>query len=367
METGTYLAPPVLGGSEPDLNNSSLGPLSKTEYMFSRGVLPVPPTLAKPNGRGSDNCSISTGASRLSGQAVSKRRRSNAMRINFSSTDFPKAAAKRLSKETGSSLSDCQKALARSCGYHDWHDLHVITSASQAEEAHVPLNLLADIVRAVAQHLGVGAGDVQYALLSRPLNRATALSLEDHLYLRALTFRGMEIPEPSRRGPGAVVRQKRGGRLLIVRGHHSGALLISNRHVNTGVATFEYSLPRERVPLFIPRRLFLPYGAWTEGDGATVLFARDYIPLWRVRAGGAAQRLSPSERINYIKQEWFFTDGETPWDDDVRYEALLERLWQYGVRGLPKLVEILPSLVHDTGMKGVRSAVEEVSGSDIPA
>jgi hypothetical protein len=174
----------------------------------------------------------------------------------------------------------------------------------------------------------------------------------------------MEIPEPKGRGAGAVVREKKKRRLLILRAHASGALLISNRSASTGLATFEYSLPRTREPLFIPRRLYLPYGVWTEADGAEVLFARDYLPLWRIRKGSPPERVSPKTWIQYVKQDWFFADGNTPWDHQVRYEVLLKKLQTYGVRGLPKLVELLPALIHDSTGKSLRRAVEDLFGGE---
>jgi hypothetical protein len=99
------------------------------------------------------------------------------------------------------------------------------------------------------------------------------------------------------------------------------------------------------VPLFIPMRLHLSYGAWTEQDGARVLFSRDYKPLWRLKDGEKPARMNPWERIRFEKQEWFWDDTTTPWSTTARYEQEIKRLQDFGVTALPRLVETLPYLV----------------------
>lgn len=284
------------------------------------------------------------------------------MRILFPELSYVKAAAKRLSSVTGVRLSACQEAIAKASGYRDWHELQATSASSPAFVPPLKLQDLCEFICNVANRVNGSAGDVQYALVSSPLAPDSALSLQDHLELRASVYRRMEIPDPVGRQPGAVGRQKRTGRHLILRSYGSSTQYISNRSANTGIASSEFVMPRVPIPLFIPRRLYVPYGAWTERDGAKVLFSRNYLPLWRLREGSAPERVSPMLWISYVEQEWFWTDETTPWDDDERWNRQMEKLTGLGVRGLPKLVEVLPLLVHDSSRSTLMFAAEQMFG-----
>jgi hypothetical protein len=50
-------------------------------------------------------------------------------------------------------------------------------------------------------------------------------------------------------------------------------------------ARHEITIPRTPLLPFLPHRLRLSYGVWTEPGGARVLFSRDYAPMWRLRDG----------------------------------------------------------------------------------
>jgi hypothetical protein len=110
----------------------------------------------------------------------------------------------------------------------------------------------------------------------------------------------------------------------------------------------QISIPRTPLAPFIPDRLRLAYGMWTEPDGATVLFSRDYAPMWRLREGRLPQQVPPTEWIQIAREEWFW-DSSTIWGDRRRLNEEERRLVSYGVRGLPRLVELLPALIASTG------------------
>lgn len=62
------------------------------------------------------------------------------MRIVFRTTDHPKQVAKSLKKITeargfGRPLGACQDVVARMFGYHDWHELHVVTLDSSDQSS----------------------------------------------------------------------------------------------------------------------------------------------------------------------------------------------------------------------------------------
>jgi hypothetical protein len=124
------------------------------------------------------------------------------------------------------------------------------------------------------------------------------------------------------------------------------------------VADFEFVTPRVPLPLFVPARLYLAYGVWTEADGSKVLFSRDYMPLWRLRDHERPERLSPIEWINYADQSWFWTDANAPWDYPQRIGENIRRLEEFGVRGVPKLAEVLPALVFSTRALSLREKVQ---------
>jgi hypothetical protein len=63
-------------------------------------------------------------------------------------------------------------------------------------------------------------------------------------------------------------------------------------------------------------RARLPYGCWTCADGRQVLFNRGYLPiLERAGPGHPAVTADLFEWVPFVKQEWFFNDGNPPWND----------------------------------------------------
>ena len=75
----------------------------------------------------------------------------------------------------------------------------------------------------------------------------------------------------------------------------------------------EISVPRLPLPPFVPMRLWMPYGVWTEESGSQVLFSRDYCPLWRISPIGEVSSEEPWRWIEFVQEEWFWNEMEAPW------------------------------------------------------
>ena len=101
--------------------------------------------------------------------------------------------------------------------------------------------------------------------------------------------------------------------IFILRHFGRPTRVITHTYANSTVADFEYVSPKTALPLFIPMRLYIAYGVWTEPDGSMVLFSRDYFPLWRLREGHAPERLFPWLWIKHVEQSWYWGDSNTPW------------------------------------------------------
>jgi hypothetical protein len=56
----------------------------------------------------------------------------------------------------------------------------------------------------------------------------------------------------------------------------------------------------------------LPYGKWTCEDGREVLFNRQYRPIWQRRPSEPATIADPTERVKFMREEWFYRDASAP-------------------------------------------------------
>lgn len=263
------------------------------------------------------------------------------MRLNFTSTDMPKAAAKILVREVdGIKLSHAQDAIAKATGHRDWHEL----TASTAEKiAGAPLDLpkAEGMVLSIADRLSVRHGDVEFALTRSRL--LPDMQLEKALRLRTSIWRDRLFGSPGRGRPGTVVRVKEPGSV-----RHGYLLSLGQpAHIlyDTGFgicADFEVVTPRVPLDDFAPSRLWLPYGYWTVSDGAIVTFSRDYKPMWRT-ADGVSTRLDPWLRIPDIRQEAHFSTetGTIPWSHGPARELALEHLVNHRIVGLPRLLDAM--------------------------
>ncbi|MCQ4188863.1 hypothetical protein [Methylocystis suflitae] len=294
-------------------------------------------------------------------------------RIIFQKMSRPKTAAKRISMATGCSLSAAQRAVARSSGYRDWHDLEtslsggtpdfdVTTTPSPEDQTHMS--------ELLARELNLTSGDALYALGFSRLFGPQDTNIREQLEIQTRLFRLRELPLAERRQRGAIGKLKspgRDGEMVILKSFGKPTLIVTHQSGRAAAADFEYVTPRNAEELFIPMRLYLAYGIWTEADDSQVLFSRDYCPMWRLRQGLSPERMNPWERITFTKQEWFW-EGRLPWRDRAMHEAEIDRLRKFGVRFLPKLVDTLPLVVSRDDLD-FREAVRELGHlySQLPA
>jgi hypothetical protein len=132
---------------------------------------------------------------------------------------------------------------------------------------------------------------------------------------------------------------------VVLRRYGKPTSAIGHQEILT-VADFEYQSPQKPLGLFIPMRLYLPYGVWTEPDGSQVIFNRDYKPLWRVRMDGTVDRIEPWLWIDFVDQRFLWEDARTPWRDRILQAELRQLLSEFRIVGLPILADALPLLVH---------------------
>lgn len=296
------------------------------------------------------------------------------MRISFSNVDRAKKAAKALaSVANGVRLCDAQRAIAKLTGYRDWHDLvksrkaeptHTLAPIPQGAEFHQKIIALTPVLSA---ELGLPWSEALYALLHSYLPGIQVNHARDYEAIWLKLLKQKENIQGAKHSPGSVVKIKSPGRMgnpAILKKFGRSTYLVTHRSVNTCVADFEITIPRKPLPLFIPGRLKLAYGYWTEADDSKVLFSRDYKPLWRLVDGRKPERLQPWLWINYVEQKWFWDDTNTPWYSPRRLQEEERRLHEFGIVALPKLADILPDIVFNRTAKDVSSAVDLMARRD---
>lgn len=288
------------------------------------------------------------------------------MRLHFPNLSRPKKAAKHLANLLTAPLSRCQSSIARACGYRDWHDLELNHSAGAASplDQSIPrdefIQRQADLVLIIANCLDVPDGDAQFALAESHLSGDKLATLEDQIAIRLAIWRRTTLPLTKRRERGATGVLKspgRNGEVVILRSFGNPASVITNQNVG-GVADFEYVSPKSPPPLFLPMRLYLPYGYWTEEGGSHVVFSRDYKPMWRLRHGARPERLYPWLWIKWKDQTFLWDDGNTPWANSNMQRKLESFLQKNEIRMLPVLADALPLLVHNDEIKRMSVADE---------
>lgn len=273
------------------------------------------------------------------------------MRIPFSSTKRPKTAAKLLCEVSSSSLSACQQQVAKSCGYRDWHDLEKsLNQINIATIREVSIETEVSVIISISQALGLGAGDVQHTLTAARLFRADSPHLQHELEVRCNLFQSLDNLPSGPKTPGSVVKTKIKGRapqIGIVSSWGSAVTLITHGYDASLVADYEVTMPRKPLSLFIPLRLYFPYGQWTEKDGSEVLFSRDYLPMWRLRAGQAPERMDPWESVYQSSMTHFWGEGAVDLERNDFGDKAIQMLQARGVRTLPKLVDALPIMIFE--------------------
>lgn len=283
------------------------------------------------------------------------------MRILFTSIDRAKKTAKLLSTGSEFQLSVCQQQVAKACGYRDWHDLKgsIRAQASVAEQT-IPMDVEIELIIKLAKNLRLAAGDVQHAVTTARLLGTSKPNLRHAVEVRRQLFIKTDLP-PARQGePGWVVETKVRGHekeTAIIRGTGRDILLIMRSSDAAARGPNEIKNPREALPLFIPWRLYFPYGFVTEDDGGKVVFSRDYHPMWRIRKGKAPERLLPWGQIYNHSMQHFWGDGPINWHSPTLEAEAIALLEELGVRSMPHLVDLLPAMIH--GNHSIREAVSE--------
>ena len=293
------------------------------------------------------------------------------MRIYFRNIERAKKSAKALAASIdGLSLSAAQEALATSAGYRDWHELVKTIGRSRTEVRSTsgqdawPLPEAVSLALGLSDRLDLSVGDGLYALAEMRLPGIGIGDLDSYEATWLNLFGETQSLRDGERAPGTVVRIKSQGWEGvegILKEHGRITYLVTHKSPDTVVAEFEAVFPERPLALFVPARLKLAYGAWTEEDGSKVLFSRDYKPLWRLTGSRRPERLRPWQRIAWVKSQHFWDDRNTPWWSVRRREEEESRLGGFGIRSLPKLVDTLPDLIFNSDVRSVGAAVERMA------
>ncbi|MFL9827724.1 hypothetical protein [Rhodoplanes sp. SY1] len=293
------------------------------------------------------------------------------MRFSFPDFTRPKKSSKIIARKLGLPLSSVRAAVARICGYDDWHDFErnhagetpFVLDQNLNQASYIARNT--SLVLKLAATAGVTDGDAQYALAGSHLTGSRPVSLADQIDLRLNCWKQTVLPPAAKRSRGAVGVVKSAGwngEVVILRSFGKPTSIVTHKNIG-GVADFEFISPRDPPPLFLPMRLYLPYGHWIEVDGAKVLFARDYKPMWRIRQGYPPERLDPSLWIRFREQVHYWDDGATPWRVPGVRRQMEELLANLGVNCLPVWADVLPLAVHDDKIHGFAEALEPLQAA----
>jgi hypothetical protein len=273
-------------------------------------------------------------------------------------------AAKMLSRESATSQSQCRETISKAIGYNDYYDLR------QNELSKLGVNNLATshstevettITALISSQLDVSPVTAQHILANTLFNNGQPPNIDHALKVISGAFERTVLPQQGKRQSGQVGKLKthgRDGEHVILRNFGGVTHVINHQTANAIVADFEYVSPTIPLPLFIPMRLYMPYGIWTEHDGSRVLFSRDYFPMWRLRKGKTPERMKPWERINYREETWFLSEEDMPWYNSNNFTVCLRLLEQEGIRSFPLLLDALPLIIKNNSVSDFQDAVK---------
>ncbi|WP_306005231.1 hypothetical protein [Aquicoccus porphyridii] len=263
-------------------------------------------------------------------------------------------AAKMLAQESALSLSQCRETISKAIGFKDYFDLKrngvSKTGQSSFADSHsMEVEITTTVL--VSHHLKVSPVTAHHVLSNTLFYRGPTPNMEQALKVISGVFERTVLPQQGWRQPGQIGILKspgRNGEHVILREFGQPTRIITHNSINAIVADYEYIGPRKSLPLFIPMRLYIPYGIWTEHDGSRVLFSRDYFPMWRLREGQTPERMNPWEWIKFVEQTWILPEGEMPWDKPDNFDGCVHFLEREGIRSFPLLLDALPMIVKDS-------------------
>ena len=132
------------------------------------------------------------------------------MRLSYANLTRPKKSAKIVARLLGLPLSTAQAAMARTCGYQDWHDFELNHDKDLPFALDQHLGRAEYLVRqtrlilAFATHAGVAEGEAQFALAHSRLTGDRSTSLDEQIELRLSCWRQTVLSPAAKRSRGAV-------------------------------------------------------------------------------------------------------------------------------------------------------------------
>lgn len=275
-------------------------------------------------------------------------------------------AAKMLAQESASSLNQCRQIISKAIGFKDYFDLKR-NGASKTDRSTFADRPSMDVeittTAMVSHQLAVSPVTAHHVLSNSLFYRGATPSVEQALRVISGVFERTVLPRQGWRQPGQIGRLKspgRNGEHVILREFGEPTRIITHNSIDAIVADFEYIGSRKSLPLFIPMRLYIPYGIWTEHDGSRVLFSRDYFPMWRLRDGQTPERMNPWERIKFVEQTWVLPEGEMPWYEPNNFDGCVHFLEREGISSFPRLLDALPMIVKDSSVGEYRNVAEKL-------
>jgi hypothetical protein len=273
-------------------------------------------------------------------------------------------AAKMLSQESATSLSQCRETISKAIGYNDYYDLgqngpsklgvnNLATSHSTEAETR--------ITALIASQLDVSPVTVHHILANTLFHNGQPPNMDHALKVISGVFERTVLPQQGKRQSGQIGKLKssaRNGEHVILRDFGRVTQIMSHQSANAIVADFEYVSPTKPLPLFIPMRLYMPYGFKTEDDGSRVLFSRDYLPMWRLRKGKKPERMKPWEQIYSGGLNFVLPEGDMPWHNSNNFTVCLRFLEHEGIRSFPLSLDALPLIVKDNSVSSYKDAVK---------
>jgi hypothetical protein len=133
-----------------------------------------------------------------------------AMLFAFPNLTRPKKSAKIVAQKLGVPLSLAQSAIARICGYTDWHDLEKnhAQGAGRVPDQHLDQNTYiarqVPLVLRLASEMNVPEGDAQFSLAHARLTGDRPPLLSEQIELRLNCWRQGAISPAAKRARGAI-------------------------------------------------------------------------------------------------------------------------------------------------------------------